>query len=1220
MKKIDAFTNRYSLSKTLRFSLIPVGETEENFNAKQLLEKDQQLADNYIKVKGFIDDYHRCLIERVLSSCRLDCINEYAALYYKTNKSDTELEKAEKLEAALRKSISKSLTSDSYYKKMFEKEMIREILPEFVKSKNEIEAVNAFYSFTTYFSGFYENRKNIYSAEEKPNTIAYRCINENLPRFLDNAKNFEKISAAIPDEIAKLNSDFTGICGADAADIFDIDYFSFVLSQSGINNYNNIIGGYTNSDGTKVQGVNEYINLYNQTVTERNKRLPLMKPLYKQILTHSNTISFIGEKFADDTALIKAVNDFYTNTSGAFSAVKKLFENFSEYDINGIFISNGAALTNLSNAVFESWSAVKEGWIREYTSNHPLKNGKSEEKYYEAVKKAYNKNKSFSLSEIQRLADSSLQNTSHISVTEHYKNAINEKINNITTAYENAKVLLTAEYESNQKLCKSDAEIELIKNLLDGIKELEHILKGLLGSGKEENKDDIFYGQLLPLYDSVSAIDKLYDMVRNHITQKPYSSEKIKLNFENSKLMAGWDKNKEPDCRCVILRKNKSYYLAVIDKNSKMDFSDYQSNDSEDCYEKIEYKLLPGPNKMLPKVFFATANIDNFAPSEEILEIREKESFKKGKNFSLSDCHKLIDFYKASIDKHTDWRKFEFEFSPTEKYNDISEFYNEVKKQGYMIHFRKISCKSINELVKAGKLYLFQIYNKDFSEHSRGNKNLHTRYFEMLFDERNLANIVYQLNGGAEMFYRKASINDNEKIVHPANEPIPQKKLSNQGKFSRYHYDIIKDQRFTKRQFSLHIPITLNYKADDKKYLNTDIRLALKNSENNCIIGIDRGERNLIYVCVINENGEIIKQKSFNVISDNGDSVDYHRLLEAKEKERDRARKSWNTVENIKELKEGYLSQVIHEICSMVVDYDAIIAMENLNHGFKNSRFKVEKQVYQKFENMLAEKLKFLVNKNADPTQNGGLLNAYQLTNRDGNTKATQNGIIFYVPPWCTSKIDPKTGFVNLLNTKYESIAASKSFFERFDNISYNADEDIFEFDIDYSKFERCSAAHRKKWKVCSNGERIITFRNPEKNNAWDNKVICLTEEFKRLFDQYAVDYKNDLKANILRQADKKFFVALLKNLSYTLQMRNSITGEAVDYIISPIRASDGQFFDSRASAATLPQDADANGAYNIARKALWAVKSFKAADADKIDTVKLSISQSEWLEFAQNE
>ena len=45
------------------------------------------------------------------------------------------------------------------------------------------------------------------------------------------------------------------------------------------------------------------------------------------------------------------------------------------------------------------------------------------------------------------------------------------------------------------------------------------------------------------------------------------------------------------------------------------------------------------------------------------------------------------------------------------------------------------------------------------------------------------------------------------------------------------------------------------------------------------------------------------------------------------------------------------------------------------------------------------------------------------------------------------------------------------------------------------------------------------------------------------------------------------------------------------------------------------PIDADANGAYNIAQKGLWAVRQIKACTDEK---PKLAISNAEWLIFAQ--
>lgn len=1225
----EQFINRYSLSKTLRFSLIPVGETENNFNKNLLLEKDKQRAENYEKVKGYIDRFHKEYIESVLSKARIEKVDEYANLYWKSNKDDSDIKAMESLENDMRKQISKQLTSTEIYKKrLFGKELICEDLPSFLTDKDERETVECFRSFTTYFKGFNTNRKNMYSSDEKSTAIAYRCINDNLPRFLDNVKSFQKVLNNLSDEtVTKLNTNLYNVFGRNIEDIFSVDYFEFVLAQSGIEIYNSMIGGYTYSDGTKIQGLNECINLYNQQVAknEKSKRLPLMKPLYKQILSEKDSVSFIPEKFNSDNEVLLAIEDYYTGHIGDIDLLTELLQSLNTYNANGIFVKSGVAITDISNGAFNSWNVLRSAWNEKYEALHPVTSKTKIDKYIEKQDKVYKAIKSFSLFELQ-----SLGNKNGNEITDWYISSINECNSKIKEAYLQAQELLNSDYEKsyNKRLYKNEKATELVKNLLDAIKEFQKLIKPLNGTGKEENKDELFYGKFTSHYDSIADIDRLYDKVRNYITQKPYSKDKIKLNFDNPQLLGGWDKNKESDYRTVLLHKDGFYYLAVMDKSHSKAFVDAPeiTSDDEDYYEKMEYKLLPGPNKMLPKVFFATKNIDTFQPSDRILDIRKRESFKKGATFNKSECHEFIDYFKGSIEKHDDWSQFGFEFSPTESYNDISEFYREISDQGYSVRFNKISKNYIDGLVEDGYIYLFQIYNKDFSKYSKGTPNLHTLYFKMLFDERNLSNVVYKLNGEAEMFYREASINDEEKITHYANQPIKNKNPDNEKKESTFEYDIIKDKRFTKRQFSLHVPITINFKAHGQEFLNYDVRKAVKYKDDNYVVGIDRGERNLIYISVINSNGKIVEQMSLNeIISDNGHKVDYQKLLDTKEKERDKARKNWTSVENIKELKEGYISQVVHKICELVIKYDAVIAMEDLNFGFKRGRFPVEKQVYQKFENMLISKLNLLIDKKADPTENGGLLRAYQLTNKfDGVNKSKQNGIIFYVPAWDTSKIDPTTGFVNLLKPKYTSVPEAKNLFETIDDIKYNANTDMFEFYIDYSKFPRCNSDFKKTWTVCTNSSRILTFPNKEKNNMWDNKQIVLTDEFKSLFDEFGIDYKGNLKDSILSISNADFYGRLIKLLSLTLQMRNSITGSTLpedDYLISPVANENGEFYDSRnykGTNAALPCDADANGAYNIARKALWAIDILKDTPDDMLNSAKLSITNAEWLEYTQ--
>lgn len=1246
----EQFINCYPLSKTLQFSLIPVGKTDDNFNKKLLLERDKQRAENYEKVKGYIDRFHKEYIESVLVNARVEKIDEYADLYWKSNKDDSDAKAMESLENDMRKQISKQLKSNARYKRLFGKELICEDLPSFLTDKEERETVECFRSFTTYFKGFNTNRENMYSSDEKSTAIAYRCINDNLPRFLDNVKSFQKVFDNLSDEtITKLNTDLYNTFGRNIEDIFSVDYFEFVLAQSGIDIYNSMIGGYTCSDGTKIQGLNECINLYNKqdAKNEKSKRLPLMKQLYKQILSEKGSVSFIPEKFNSDNEVLLSIEDYYTAHIGDIDSLTELLQSLNTYNANGIFVKSGAAVSDISNGAFNSWNVLRLAWNEKYEALHPVTSKTKLDNYIEKRDKIYKAIKSFSLFELQ-----SLGNENGNEITDWYISSSKECNSKIKEAYLQARELLKSDYEKsyNKRLSKNGKATESVKNLLDAIKDFQHLVKSLNGTGKEENKDELFYGKLTPYYDSIADIDRLYDKVRNYITQKPYSKDKIKLNFDNPTFLKGWALGNEFANSAQLLKDGDNYYLAIMDKELKNNIpKKYNSpTNEEDMLQKIIYQQAADPSKDIPNLLVIDGvtvkkngrrektgihageniileNLRNTYLPDNINRIRKEKTFStSSENFSKDDLYEYIQYYICRAQEY--YSSYNFTFKNASEYKSFPEFLYHVNSQAYQISYDNISKKQIMELVDNGYIYLFQIYNKDFSKYSKGTPNLHTLYFKMLFDERNLSNVVYKLNGEAEMFYREASINDKEKITHQANQPIKNKNPDNEKKESTFEYDIIKDKRFTKRQFSLHVPITINFKAHGQEFLNYDVRKAVKYKDDNYVIGIDRGERNLIYISVIDSNGKIVEQMSLNeIISDNGHRVDYQKLLDTKEKERDKARKNWTSVENIKELKEGYISQVVHKICELVVKYDAVIAMEDLNFGFKRGRFPVEKQVYQKFENMLISKLNLLIDKKADPTEDGGLLRAYQLTNKfDGVNKGKQNGIIFYVPAWDTSKIDPVTGFVNLLKPKYTSVSEAKKLFETIDDIKYNANTDMFEFCIDYGKFPRCNSDYKKTWTVCTNSSRILTCRNKEKNNMWDNKQIVLTDEFKSLFGEFGIDYKGNLKTSILSISNADFYRRLIKLLSLTLQMRNSITGSTLpedDYLISPVANGRGEFYDSRnykRTNAALPCDADANGAYNIARKALWAISVLKSTPDDMLNKANLSITNAEWLEYTQ--
>lgn len=1262
MKQYEDFTGLYQISKTLRFEARPIGKTYENILKNGLIDRDEHRSRSYVQIKKLIDEYHKAFIDNALEDGCLcketsngsDMLNEYFELYLRNSKSDSEQKRLEKLQEQMRKDIVKRLSSQPGYKHLFKQELIQAYKIEGSKDKSEadlikfvkgskqeciasltkeeaVDLIHEFRGFTTYFNGFHENRANLYSEEAKSTAIAYRLINENLPKFIDNIIAFRKII-----EIPEMQEAMRTLCKEmepylnvkEISEMFIIDYYDMLLTQKQIDVYNAIIGGRVDETcDTHIKGINQYVNLYNQQ--HKETKLPKLKVLYKQILSDRNAISWLPEEFHNDKEVLEAIKDCYARLTGNIlgeKILKSLLTSLEDYDLNGIYIPNDQQLTDISQRIFGNWSEIQNAILGNIKEATPKKKKESDESYSERLNTLYKKQTSFSIHYINeclsaqgeedgKTIQSYFANCGAIDTPTMQRENLFSYISNM---YTDAKRVLDGNFSNS--LAQDKEAVEKIKNLLDSIKEMQHFIKPLLGSGKETDKDERFSAEFDSIWRELDTITPLYNMVRNYMTRKPYSQEKIKLNFDNPQLLGGWDANKEQDYSSIILRRGVNYYLAIMDKDSRNLLGKAMPSAGE-CYEKMVYKLLPGANKMLPKVFFSKSRKEEFAPSQQIEDIRDNGSYKKGSNFNIEDCHQLIDFYKQSILKHEDWSKFGFQFSPTSSYQDINEFFNEVEQQGYGISFTKVSIEFIDQLVDEGKLYLFQIYNKDFSKYSKGTPNMHTLYWRALFDEKNLADVIYKLNGQSELFYRKKSLERNEP-THRAHEPIKNKNKNNPKSESVFDYDLIKDKRYTLDKFMLHIPITMNFKCPDRINLNNQVKEYLQEAEDTHVIGIDRGERHLLYLVVIDRYGNIKEQFSLNDIVNEYNGIkyqtDYHALLDTKEKERKEARKSWQTIESIKELKEGYLSQVIHKITQLMIKYHAIVVLEDLNRGFMRGRQKVEKEVYRKFEKMLIDKLNYLVDKRAEPEAAGGLMRAYQLTSKFESFEklGKQSGFLFYVPAWNTSKIDPVTGFVNLFDTHYKSIDSAKKFFSSFDSIRYEAEKGWFEFRFDYRNFGTKADGTRTVWTLCTRGSRIETFRNPDKNSQWDNQEIDLTSAIKSHLESYGINLSSNLKDGICSQSDKRCFEGLLYYLKLTLQMRNSITGTNVDYLVSPVSDENGNYFDSRTSGEILPQNADANGAYNIARKGLMLIDQIK--QSDDVTGLKFDLSNKNWLKFAQ--
>ncbi len=579
MKHLNELTGLYSLSKTLRFELKPIGKTLEHIQQKGLIAQDEQRAEEYKQMKDIIDEYHKKVISQCLGSLQLDLedLQQYVDLVEASSRDEKRLDK---VKTKLREQISKAFKNNAAYQDLFKKELFNKRLPEHVKGNQEQENLVAHFSnFTTYFSGFHENRRNMYTPEAKSTSVAYRIVHENLPVFLDNIKSFAKIGESeVSARFAEIESAFAPYLNvAHLAEMFRLDYFSDTLTQEQIAVYNSIIGGRILDDGTKLQGINEHVNLYNQQ--HKDARLPLLKPLYKMILSDRVALSWLPEEFTSDAEMARAVNDAHAQMKEALANLQDLLLHIDAYDMEHIYIANDLGLTDIAQRIFGQYDAYASAVKRTLRADNPEKpkEKRDPQLYDERIEKLFKAAKSYSIAYLNSFADASHSIDGYFRNLGAYERDGEQHINHfaqIEAAYTAASDVLSEKNSTTNHIGQSDADTALVKNLLDAYKALQHYVKPLLGNGDEPDKDNAFYAKLREAWDALDAVTPLYNKVRNWLTRKPYSTEKVKLNFENPILLDGWTDPKANSC-AIFKEGDNSYYLAILDSDNRSLLKEY---------------------------------------------------------------------------------------------------------------------------------------------------------------------------------------------------------------------------------------------------------------------------------------------------------------------------------------------------------------------------------------------------------------------------------------------------------------------------------------------------------------------------------------------------------------------------------------------------------------------------------------------------------------------
>lgn len=1313
--------------------------TEKMLLENGVFDNDKLIQEKYKKTKPYFDRLHREFVEESLSDILLRELDDYEIILSDWKKDKKNKDKQKRLqikEAELRKQVVNFFNEKArewiqrYSNLRFKGEGVELFFEEGVFAllkekygkeddaniKNEkfnkvVSIFDSWRGFTGYFKKFQETRKNFYKDDGTSTALATRIIDQNLRRFTDNLQDFKRVNKKI--DFLEIENNF----GKKMRDVFSFNFYNKCLLQNDIDFYNQIIGGKTLGNGKKLRGINELINEYRQK--NKGEKLSFLKVLDKQILSER-------EKFANeienDRQLLKLLRIFFSESEKRIFIVRSLFEDFNKnnekYNLEEIYISKEAF-----NTISRRWTNEGEKFEKLlYESMKPYKlaglNYNKKENSYkfpDFIAVIYLKDVLGKMS-----SDNKFWKDKYYKTVENQDGFLSEKeniwkqfldifINEFEGLFEKTIVIGTSEekktgydvFKNNFKelidksefFVNQDSKI-VIKNFSDSVLSIYQMAKYFAVEKKRawvaSYELDDFYtnpenGYLLFYDDAFEEIIQVYNKLRNYLTKKPFSEEKLKLNFENPTLANGWDKNKESDNASVILRKSGRYYLGVMKKGNNQIFSDrnkdlFSRNLDDNKYEKIVYKYLPDAAKMIPKCstqlkdvrkYFLNSNksfeinnksfISPLIISKRIYDLNntryskvninketndEKKGVKKFQKEYLnlsknnleyrSALNDWIGFCKDFLSKYESTKDFNLNFfRSNEDYNSLDEFYSDIEKISYSILFQDVSGEYIEDKNNKGELYLFEIHNQDWNlkdgKKKVNVKNLHTLYFENIFSRENITNnFPIKLNGQSELFFR------------PKTEV---KKL--EEKKDKNGNVVIDHKRYSQDKIFFHCPITLNRAKGKAFNFNSRVNNFLANNKDINIIGVDRGEKHLAYYSVIKQNGDIIESGSLNFVN----GINYSNKLEIRARDRERAKKDWQGIEDIKNLKKGYISQVVRKIADLAINYNAIIVFEDLNMRFKQIRGGIEKSIYQQLEKALIDKISYLVKKKeVDVSKAGHLLKAYQLAApfETFQKMGKQTGIIFYTQASYTSKIDPLTGWRPNLYLKNTNVVNNKKNIENFDKILFNKEEGRFEFSYDIVKFSPNQKEYPKKtkWVICSCVERWRWNRKLANNKGDYEHYEDVTNNFKELFVSKGIDFNRgdiiDQIKSLAEKGNERFFSTFIFYFNLLCQIRNTdgqldkkikklqkekrfseISDEDrnnVDFILSPIEP----FFDSRKKYGNnFPENGDDNGAYNIARKGIMILDKISQfhkenKNCDKMNWGELYVSHIDWDNFIQ--
>lgn len=840
---------------------------------------------------------------------------------------------------------------------------------------------------------------------------------------------------------------------------------------------------------------------------------------------------------------------------------------------------------------------------------------------------------------------------------------------------------------------KKEDNIDAVRDMMDSLLYVIHFIK-FFAVRLDKIKGAPYDTELLQIVNSLLDRDVAdwlgwYDTVRNYVQRLPQDEvkdNKLKLNFKSSSLLQGWSVGEEQSKLSMILKNEGNYYLCII-KNDKT--SGRKKEKTARDLVNADYEDNPFYNKdgQAERMIMRNLSFRTLTGKGYKKKFGHKYSEESDDDQAIANAKQLI---KENFVCKYPLLNAIVEKSHTSK-SSFTKDVNAVLSNYVQCSYIPVDWELVKQYADEGKLYVFKIYSKDYAPKVTGKKDLQTIYWEDVLNGDSL----HQLAAKGEVFRRESLpqpkykpfvhkegsilVNKRDKdgniipdkiyqivyailnhlpLLHPEGDEQRGKAFEAACKKAQWLIDnekivqktakfaIMKDARFYgDEKYFLHNPLYMNSKSST--YRNIDVAYYEYNAiiqdwlhEDDVqpyFIGIDRGEKNLIYYCKIDQSGKIDSCNNYNSIN----GYDYLAKLKERAESRLDAKRDWKQQESIKNLKNGYISQVVHRLVEDTVILNgeevkpSYIVLEKLSREIKGSRRKIDFQVYQKIELALAKKLGFYVNKDVEEGLPGSIKKPLQLVppvnTFDQIDKKDSFGIMLYTRPHYTSITDPATGWRQTIYiTNGNSDEILDQIINSFDDIFFDGNDYVF-------TYTENNASH--PWSLFSsvNGKSLDRFEYNERTKGHD--AYDIVEVLNGLFEDF------DKSRSLLEQMrngkelkkvemNRTAYESLRKAIKMIQQIRNTGNDkEDNNFLLSPVRMGDGRHFDTRKHSEYENQnlqkivDADANGAYNIARKGLvmdahyryWkeqgkpTIKKKVKAKTSESSALSLYVSDREW-------